>query len=182
MCVPNVLVDHKHIRICIYLTGDGTNDAPALHQVCELLICIIIYQVVKQFSGRVKNHHPVLLTQFCIYRPILVSRWAFRELKLPRRVLILLSLDDNFASLVNVCTLHSCIILLLWQLWYCINFVALGCQMGPFSLCNSQKFIQFQLTVNVAVLIINFVSGISSGDVPLNAFQVWIPNYMPANF
>ncbi|KQK17034.1 hypothetical protein BRADI_1g32115v3 [Brachypodium distachyon] len=43
--------------------------------------------------------------------------------------------------------------------------------MGPFSLCNSQKFIQFQLTVNVAVLIINFVSGISSGDVPLNAFQ-----------
>jgi Ca2+-transporting ATPase len=37
---------------------------------------------------------------------------------------------------------------------------------------NIQKFIQFQLTVNVAALIINVVAAISSGNVPLNAVQV----------
>ena len=39
---------------------------------------------------------------------------------------------------------------------------------------NIQKFIQFQLTVNVAALAINFVSAVSSGDVPLSAVQVSI--------
>ncbi|XP_011012985.1 PREDICTED: calcium-transporting ATPase 8, plasma membrane-type-like [Populus euphratica] len=40
---------------------------------------------------------------------------------------------------------------------------------------NIQKFIQFQLTVNVAALIINVVAAISSGDVPLNAVQLlWV--------
>ena len=38
---------------------------------------------------------------------------------------------------------------------------------------NIQKFIQFQLTVNVAALVINVVAAISSGDVPLNAVQVF---------
>ncbi|GFY97362.1 autoinhibited Ca(2+)-ATPase 9 [Actinidia rufa] len=37
---------------------------------------------------------------------------------------------------------------------------------------NIQKFIQFQLTVNVTALIINVVAAISAGDVPLNAVQV----------
>ena len=37
---------------------------------------------------------------------------------------------------------------------------------------NIQKFIQFQLTVNVAALIINVVAAMSSGDVPLKAVQV----------
>lgn len=37
---------------------------------------------------------------------------------------------------------------------------------------NIQKFIQFQLTVNVAALIINVVAAFSTGDVPLNAVQV----------
>jgi len=40
---------------------------------------------------------------------------------------------------------------------------------------NIQKFIQFQLTVNVAALIINVVSAVSSGQVPLNAVQLlWV--------
>ncbi|KAH9716136.1 calcium-transporting ATPase 10 plasma membrane-type [Citrus sinensis] len=40
---------------------------------------------------------------------------------------------------------------------------------------NIQKFIQFQLTVNVAALLINVVAAISSGDVPLNAVQLlWV--------
>ena len=37
---------------------------------------------------------------------------------------------------------------------------------------NIRKFIQFQLTVNVAALVINFVSAVSSRDVPLIAVQV----------
>ena len=39
---------------------------------------------------------------------------------------------------------------------------------------NIQKFIQFQLTVNVAALVINVVAAVSSGNVPLNAVQVCI--------
>lgn len=37
---------------------------------------------------------------------------------------------------------------------------------------NIQKFIQFQLTVNVAALIINVVAAVTAGDVPLTAVQV----------
>lgn len=40
---------------------------------------------------------------------------------------------------------------------------------------NIQKFIQFQLTVNVAALVINVVAAVSDGDVPLNAVQVHFP-------
>jgi len=40
---------------------------------------------------------------------------------------------------------------------------------------NIQKFIQFQLTVNVAALVINVVAAVSSGNIPLNAVQVDIP-------
>ncbi|KAF7849174.1 hypothetical protein BT93_L1161 [Corymbia citriodora subsp. variegata] len=40
---------------------------------------------------------------------------------------------------------------------------------------NIQKFIQLQLTVNVAALLIDFVAAVSSGDVPLTAFQLlWV--------
>ncbi|KAM0847840.1 hypothetical protein ACQ4PT_054756 [Festuca glaucescens] len=40
---------------------------------------------------------------------------------------------------------------------------------------NIQKFIQFQLTVNVAALVINVVAAVSSGDVPLNAVELlWV--------
>ena len=37
---------------------------------------------------------------------------------------------------------------------------------------NIQKFIQFQLTVNVVALSINLISAMSSGEIPLNAVQV----------
>ena len=40
---------------------------------------------------------------------------------------------------------------------------------------NIQKFIQFQLTVNVAALVINFVAAISVGEVPLTIVQLlWV--------
>ncbi|KNA25604.1 hypothetical protein SOVF_005140 isoform B [Spinacia oleracea] len=60
-------------------------------------------------------------------------------------------LDDNFHSVVKV---------IRW---------------GRSVYANIQKFIQFQLTVNVAALIINVVVAISTGDVPLNAVQLlWV--------
>ncbi|CBI34171.3 unnamed protein product, partial [Vitis vinifera] len=60
-------------------------------------------------------------------------------------------LDDNFTSVVTVLRWGRCV----------YN--------------NIQKFIQFQLTVNVAALVINFVAAVSSGDVPLTAVQLlWV--------
>ena len=43
---------------------------------------------------------------------------------------------------------------------------------------NIQKFIQFQLTVNVAALIINVIAAVSSGNTPLNAVQVSALSYL----
>ncbi|PRQ36175.1 putative calcium-transporting ATPase [Rosa chinensis] len=60
-------------------------------------------------------------------------------------------LDDNFASVATV---------LLWR--RCVYN-------------NIQKFIQFQLTVNVAALVINFVGAVSEGQVPLTEVQLlWV--------
>ncbi|KAF3452696.1 hypothetical protein FNV43_RR03129 [Rhamnella rubrinervis] len=60
-------------------------------------------------------------------------------------------LDDNFASVVKVVR------------W------------GRSVYANIQKFIQFQLTVNVVALVINTVAAVSSGDVLLNAVQLlWV--------
>ncbi|QHN79745.1 Calcium-transporting ATPase 8, plasma membrane-type [Arachis hypogaea] len=51
----------------------------------------------------------------------------------------------------------------------------IGCGWGRSVYANIQKFIQFQLTVNVAALVINVVAAVSSGDVPLNAVQLlWV--------
>ncbi|KAI3929246.1 hypothetical protein MKX01_006482, partial [Papaver californicum] len=57
-------------------------------------------------------------------------------------------LDDNFASIVKVVR------------W------------GRSVYANVQKFILFQLTVNIGAIIINFVAATSSGNVPLNTVQV----------
>ncbi|XP_026457965.1 calcium-transporting ATPase 10, plasma membrane-type-like [Papaver somniferum] len=60
-------------------------------------------------------------------------------------------LDDNFASIVKVL------------------------RRGRSVYANVQKFILFQLTVNVGAIIINFVAATSSGNVPLNTVQLlWV--------
>ncbi|CAN1780226.1 Calcium-transporting ATPase 9, plasma membrane-type [Linum perenne] len=99
----------------VAVTGDGTNDAPALHEAdIGLSMGISGTEVAKESSD-------------------------------------IIILDDNFASVVKVVR------------W------------GRSVYANIQKFIQFQLTVNVAALIINVVAAISSGDVPLNAVQLlWV--------
>ncbi|KAK0595846.1 hypothetical protein LWI29_010589 [Acer saccharum] len=60
-------------------------------------------------------------------------------------------LDDNFSSVAAVLRWGRCVY------------------------TNIQKFIQFQLTVNVAVLVINFVAAVSVGEVPLTVVQLlWV--------
>ncbi|KAF8646545.1 hypothetical protein HU200_065766 [Digitaria exilis] len=100
----------------VAVTGDGTNDAPALHEAdIGLSMGISGTEVAKESSD-------------------------------------IIILDDDFTSVVKVVR------------W------------GRSVYANIQKFIQFQLTVNVAALVINVVAAVSSGDVPLNAalYQVAI--------
>ncbi|CAL5439318.1 unnamed protein product [Camellia sinensis] len=99
----------------VAVTGDGTNDAPALHEAdIGLSMGISGTEVAKESSD-------------------------------------IIILDDNFASVVKVVR------------W------------GRSVYANIQKFIQFQLTVNVAALIINVVAAITAGDVPLTAVQLlWV--------
>ncbi|KAK4427477.1 Calcium-transporting ATPase 9, plasma membrane-type [Sesamum alatum] len=99
----------------VAVTGDGTNDAPALHEAdIGLSMGIQGTEVAKESSD-------------------------------------IIILDDNFASVVKVVR------------W------------GRSVYANIQKFIQFQLTVNVAALVINVVAAVSAGDVPLTTVQLlWV--------
>ncbi|KAM0905601.1 hypothetical protein ACQ4PT_017279 [Festuca glaucescens] len=99
----------------VAVTGDGTNDAPALHEAdIGLSMGISGTEVAKESSD-------------------------------------IIILDDDFTSVVKVVR------------W------------GRSVYANIQKFIQFQLTVNVAALVINVIAAVSSGDVPLNAVELlWV--------
>ncbi|KAK7364974.1 hypothetical protein VNO80_13724 [Phaseolus coccineus] len=99
----------------VAVTGDGTNDAPALKEAdIGLSMGIQGTEVAKESSD-------------------------------------IVILDDNFESVVTVLRWGRCV----------YN--------------NIQKFIQFQLTVNVAALAINFVAAVSAGEVPLTAVQLlWV--------
>ncbi|KAL8214976.1 hypothetical protein R6Q57_004425 [Mikania cordata] len=99
----------------VAVTGDGTNDAPALKEAdIGLSMGIQGTEVAKESSD-------------------------------------IVILDDDFASVATVLRWGRCV----------YN--------------NIQKFIQFQLTVNVAALVINFVAAVSAGDVPLTTVQLlWV--------
>ncbi|KAM3686541.1 hypothetical protein ACB098_10G009700 [Castanea mollissima] len=99
----------------VAVTGDGTNDAPALKEAdIGLSMGIQGTEVAKESSD-------------------------------------IVILDDNFTTVVTVLRWGRCVY------------------------TNIQKFLQFQLTVNVAALAINFVAAVFSGKVPLTAVQLlWV--------
>ncbi|KAK0606651.1 hypothetical protein LWI29_002117 [Acer saccharum] len=100
----------------VAVTGDGTNDAPALKEAdIGLSMGIQGTEVAKESSD-------------------------------------IVILDDNFSSVATVLRWGRCVY------------------------TNIQKFIQFQLTVNVAALVINFVAAVSAGEVPLSAVQLLLVN------
>ncbi|CAK9178960.1 unnamed protein product, partial [Ilex paraguariensis] len=131
----------KHLRTTfqevVAVTGDGTNDAPALHE-SRYWPC----------NGHCWDGGDTPMLLYYCPRNYFVPNLDSLVAKESADVIIL---DDNFSTIPTVAK------------W------------GRSVYVNIQKFVQFQLTVNIVALIVNFSSACLTGNAPLTAVQLlWV--------
>ncbi|CAI8611085.1 unnamed protein product [Vicia faba] len=131
------------------VTGDNVKTAKAIAVECGILDSLADATEPSIIEGKTEKHFEPCQTKRDKKLLKRYRLWDGRLLMTKSSDIIIL--DDNFASVVKVVKWERSVY------------------------ANIQKFIQFQLTINIAALVINVIASFSTGDVPLNTVQLlWI--------